>query len=358
MTDDHPPFLIDDSGIQDLILGYLDAMQPCAPDPHMGGTLFELSITRDGSVEQYNLLSATSEAGDTYVTVREQWYITDHALWNTVVEYYPKFDGENHPPAYHLSINYMTTMGPRGRGVANYDDPELVWSKEEQDFSTGILGYLDGMAESSAKAQNDEESINIIVSKQDEEFDREYVCYKETDARGYQIVQYLGERRLNRDTTPPIVEHTGGGWFVADKGFYTYLMSYMGPEQGPEPVEADLAAVDTELSTDTISLGQIGDSFTVPYTLRNYSPVDVYTGQEYSIVQFDGEAWSATPFDFAEREWQDMQYVIPSGGTLDLSMFLWDFEEAFAPGVYRLAQKVYLESGAEHTLYSLFTVTE
>jgi hypothetical protein len=362
MAGSHPSFSITDSRARDAIFGWLDTMVPCAPDPHTGGNLFELNVTQNGVTEKYSLLSTTSDAGESYVTIGSQWHTADHELWETVVAYYPRFDSENYPPAYTLSVNYTDPVtGPHGVAFAYYADPALVWSQEEQDFATGIFAYLNGMVESPVMADESGQSVELYIYEQGTNTEKKYLCYKETDERGYPIVQYLGARPRQQGTVSG--EYMGGRWFIADATFYNYLMSHMQTQTDPVSAEPAQSEVYIELGRNTISLGEINDSFRLPYTIHNGSDAERFTGQEYSIEKYDGQTWAQFPFAMYNSSgqalaWIDLGYIIPANGSADFSMFVWAFEQNMTPGEYRIVQRVLEQGSQESFLYANFTVTE
>lgn len=223
MTGEHKAFSITDNNEQDLILGYFAKMQPCNPDPHMGGYVFDMSITNKGVTEKLNLLSATDTAGNSYVVKNDQWYTADHKLWLLVAAYYPKFDYENNQPDYSLEI--MSKPKNSGAGLAFYSNPLLVWSEAEQEKAANILAYVSALQPVDGNmnvADTEKNIVEIYIYEND--IEQKYICYDLYDQNGKCIVKYEGERIVEKGWTelPP---YKKGGWFVADAGFYNYLDS-------------------------------------------------------------------------------------------------------------------------------------
>jgi hypothetical protein len=123
----------------------------------------------------------------------------------------------------------------------------------------------------------------------------------------------------------------------------------------PQVIEANQDTVYLELAVSEISLSQIDDSFYVPYTIRNGSSKDLYTGTDYAIERHDGGQW--VPFPFADDvAWPAELLYVPAGGTLEGTMHLTLLEEEITPGDYRIVKIVSEDGKPEFALHADFTV--
>jgi len=143
----HTAFAITEPDAQKQIIAYLEQMNPSSPEIFFGTSMFEISVSRNGIVEEFGLMSRRDAAGNNYLTKDGQFYTANPNLWRAIVAYYPRFDFENIHPGYMVSV----WRGVQGISFHYYEAGVLAWFQTDEDVLRGqetserISAFLDTM---------------------------------------------------------------------------------------------------------------------------------------------------------------------------------------------------------------------
>ena len=124
-------------------------------------------------------------------------------------------------------------------------------------------------------------------------------------------------------------------------------------------IEPNATTIYIELSSTTIKLDQISDSFQVPYKTQNNSSREVHGSPEYSIEQYNGTDWELLPHnEQVIPNWPSVVFSIPANTAFEHNLSFFAYDGGFVSGQYRIVQYVWEEGKSGIPLYAEFSVTE